>query len=128
MVKVKIVELPYGIAEDDKYIKLGQVYEAFELRDEECGDDFYKHFYALNIGVGVFQISPENIEVVEEENIVAKMIEEDKHNPQFQIQKTPAQKILLVADGSVDTDHLDELGINYIIYRESSPKPEFIEY
>lgn len=128
MVKVKIIKMPEGIQDNDEYVKLGQVYEAFELRDERSKGGFYEHFFALNLGWGMIYIKPEEVEIVEEGNIVAKMIEEDKHNPQFQILKTPPQKILLVAYGSVDTDHLDELGINYIIYRETSPKPEFIEY
>lgn len=37
------------------------------------------------------------------------------------------QKMLLIEDGSVDTNKLDALGINYIIYRQGSQKPEIIE-
>jgi RNA binding exosome subunit len=37
------------------------------------------------------------------------------------------QKVLLIEDGSVDTDKLDALGINYIVYRQGSQKPEIIE-
>lgn len=37
------------------------------------------------------------------------------------------KKILLVEDGSVDTDQLEELGIEYIIYRQGSKPPYFIE-
>lgn len=35
-------------------------------------------------------------------------------------------KIWLVKDGSVDTEKLDLLGINYIVYRDT--KPTIIEY
>ena len=37
------------------------------------------------------------------------------------------QKILLIEDGSVDTSQLDTLGINYIVYKQGSAKPEIIE-
>jgi len=37
------------------------------------------------------------------------------------------RKILIVEDGSVDTDKLDFLGIDYIVYREGSKPPYFIE-
>ena len=37
------------------------------------------------------------------------------------------QRVLLIEDGSVDTDKLDVLGINYIVYRQGSQKPEIIE-
>ena len=36
-------------------------------------------------------------------------------------------KILLVEDGSVDTEKLDLLGIDYIVYRQGSKPPYFIE-
>lgn len=36
------------------------------------------------------------------------------------------QNILLVEDGSVDTDKLDRLGIKYIVYRQGSQKPEIL--
>ena len=37
------------------------------------------------------------------------------------------QSVLLIEDGSVDTDKLDALGINYIVYRQGSQKPEIID-
>lgn len=37
------------------------------------------------------------------------------------------RKILLVEDGSVDTEKLDLLGIDYIVYRQGSKPPYFIE-
>ena len=37
------------------------------------------------------------------------------------------QNILLVEDGSVDTNKLDELGIKYLVYRQGSQKPEIIK-
>lgn len=37
------------------------------------------------------------------------------------------QRVLLIEDGSVDTGKLDALGINYIVYRQGSQKPEIIE-
>lgn len=50
---------------------------------------------------------------------------------QFIIPNTDMQmcceNMLLVEDGSVDTDKLDELGIKYIVYRQGSQKPEMIK-
>lgn len=37
------------------------------------------------------------------------------------------RKILLVEDGSVDTEKLDLLGIDYIVYRQGSKPPYLIE-
>ena len=134
MVKVKVVKLPNCVPEDDKYIKLGQVYEAFELRDEECGNDFYHHFYALNIGVGTFHISPENVEVVEEvKYIIPDQTEEERERAlkMFKdkgiIVPTPSPKILLVEDGSVNLDELNEKDIQYIVYRKGAQPPFILE-
>ena len=38
-----------------------------------------------------------------------------------------SKKILLIEDGSVDTTKLDALGIEYIIYRQGSTPPRWIE-
>ena len=126
MVRVKIIKLPEYISEDDKYVKLGQIYEAFELGDEDCGDDFYKHFYGLNIGVGVFQISPENVEIIEEEPTVEVIADE-------RVQKVLNGKtrILMVEDGSVDVDALDEWceqnNIKLIVYRNGANPPAWLD-
>lgn len=126
MVRVKIIKLPEGISEDDEYIKLGQVYEAFELRDEKCWDDFYKHFYALNIGVGIFHISPENVEIIEEEPTVEVIADE-------KVQKVLNGKprILMVEDGSVDVDALEEWceenNIKLIVYRNGATPPAWLD-
>ena len=37
------------------------------------------------------------------------------------------ENVLLVEDGSVDTQKLDEMGIKYIVYRAGSQKPEIIK-
>lgn len=126
MVRVKIIKLPEYISEDDKYVKLGQIYEAFELGDEECGDDFYKHFYCLNIGVGVFRISPENVKIIEEEPTVEVIAD-------GQVQKVLNGKtrILMVEDGSVDVDDLEEWceqnNIKLIVYRNGSTPPAWLD-
>lgn len=126
MVRVKIVKLPEGIRDDDPLIKLGQVYEAFELRDEKCWDDFYKHFFALNIGVGIFQINPENVEIVEEEPTVEVIADE-------KVQKVLNGKprILMVEDGSVDVDDLEEWceqnNIKLIVYKKGSVLPFWLK-
>lgn len=35
-------------------------------------------------------------------------------------------KILLIKDGSIDTDRLEEIGIPYIVYRQGSKPPRFL--
>ena len=136
MVKVKIIKLPEGLSEDDKYIKLGQVYEAFELGDEECGDNFYKHFYALNLGWGIFHIAPEAVEVVEDASFVVppqptpeeldKILKGIKSQGVVQVPKLTT-KILLVEDGSVNEDELKSQDIPYIVYRQGANPPFILE-
>ncbi len=36
-------------------------------------------------------------------------------------------KLLFVEDGSVDTNELDKLGINYIVFRQGSDAPRVVE-
>ena len=133
MVKVKIIKLPEYVTGDDKYIKLGQVYEAFELGDEECGDSFYKHFYALNIGIGVFHIKPEDVEVVEEEKSpdeldAFKMFAENmKSNQTFITMPKHKRNFLMVEDGSVNEDELKSQDIPYIVYRQGAQPPFILE-
>lgn len=133
MIKVKIIKLPDGMQEDE-WIKLGQVYEAFELRDEKCGDDFYKHFFVLNLGFGVFHIAPENIEVIEEENDTPdeldafKMFAERKKlNQTFITMPKHKRNFLMVEDGSVNEDELKSQDIPYIVYRQGANPPFILE-
>ena len=127
MVKVKIIKLPKCVTEDDKYIKLGQVYEAFELRDEKSESDFYKHFFVLNLGWGIFNIALENVEVIEGD--ANEKVGDNNNNI---VKSYSQQKILLVEDGSVDIDSLEEWcneqNIKLIVYRSGANKPEFLEY
>lgn len=134
MVKVKIIKLPEGVRDDDLFIKLGQVYDAFELSDEECKNEFYHHYFALNIGIGVYFISPENIEVVEDAPFIVppqptpeeldKILKGIKSQGVVQVPKLTT-KILLCEDGSVNEDELKSQNIPYIIYRQGA-KPPFI--
>ena len=134
MVKVKIIKLPENVDEDDRFIKLGNIYEAFELRDEETSDEFYHHFFALNLGWGIYHISPENVEVVEEvKYIIPDQTEEERERAlkMFKdkgiIVPTPSPKILLVEDGSVNLDELNEKDIQYIVYRQGANPPFILE-
>lgn len=135
MVKVKIIKMPNGMKEDE-WIKLGQVYEAFELRDEKCGDDFYKHFFALNLGWGVFHIAPEDVEVVKDAHFIIpaqptpeeldKILKGIKSQGVVQVPKTTT-KILLCEDGSVNEDELKAQDIPYIVYRQGAQPPFILE-
>lgn len=131
MVKVKLIKLSDGMKEDE-WIKLGQVYEAFELRDEKSESNFYKHFFALNLGWGILYIEPENIEVIEEENNTPdeldafKMFAERmKSNQTFVAVPKHKRQFLVVEDSSVNEDELKSQDIPYIVYRQGA-KPPFI--
>lgn len=137
MVKVKIIELPEGVQDNDEYVKLGQVYEAFELRDEKCKGGFYEHFFALNIGFGVYHISPENVEVVEDTPFIVppqptpeeldKILKGINSQGVVQVPKLTT-KILLCEDGSVIEEDVKKLGIPYIIYKKGGNPPHFLEF
>lgn len=133
MVKVKVIKLPDGVPEDDRYIKLGQVYEAFELRDEESESCFYKHYFALNIGFGIYHILPENVEIIDESVFITPTQEDLENclkgleNQEFVKVPSSKQKILLVEDGSVDETELNAKDIPYLVYRQGATPPFILE-
>lgn len=111
MVKIKVNKVNYP-ERDEKYI--GGIYEAFVM---ELGDGQIE--YCTHVDKDrLIPINPENCEVIEED-VPTKTV-------------GSSNKILLVEDGSVDTDDLeewcDERGIKLVVYRNGGTKPEFLEY
>lgn len=100
MVKVKIIENPYVDREDsDKYV--GNIYEAFI-------DNRFEEGYCVNLLDDIWFIPKKYCEEINE------CIEQD-------------DKILLVEDGSVDIDHIEnELGIKCIVYRQGANKLQWL--
>ena len=99
MVKVKIIkDTEFG--ELQKY--LGQIYEAFI--DKYSANEGY----CVNFKDKINFVPKEYCEVLEE--------------------TIDTKKVLLVEDGSVDVDYIEnELGIKCIIYRQGANKPEWLE-
>lgn len=115
MVKVKIIENPHVDGEDsDKYV--GNIYEAFI-------DNRFEEGYCVNLLDNIWFIQKKYCEEINE------CIEQ---NEEYRCISTPKEKvnydkILLVEDGSVDVDYIeDELGIKCIIYRQGSNKPQWL--
>jgi hypothetical protein len=130
MVKVKFVKLTEemklyldedSIAKEEQ--KIGTIYEAFEI-NSEYQDEYHQHQYALNMGDGVWFVPVESCEVVE----TFDRPTEETSNTQSQATPTiTPSRILLVEDGSVDIDHIEEdLGIDCIVYRSGANKPEWL--
>ena len=130
MVKVKFVKLPDRmkqylnedeIAKEEQ--KIGTIYEAFEIHSTYQEEDYYKHQYALNMGDGVWFVPMDSCEVVE----TFGECNEVSNTQSKEVPVKPTNRILLVEDGSVDIDHIeDDLGIDCIVYRSGANKPEWL--
>lgn len=131
MVKVKFVKLAERMKEylsEDEIAKeeqkIGTIYEAFEIHSTYQEEDYYKHQYALNMGDGVWFVPMESCEVVE---TFDRPTEETSNKQNQATPTTTPSRILLVEDGSVDIDHIEEdLGIDCIVYRSGANKPEWL--
>ena len=112
MVKIRITRAKWS--DEEQYV--GGVYEAFEMRHSDGRID-----YCTKVtDEFVLCVLPENCEVLEEApEATGKSM------------NIPTGQILMVEDGSVDVDELDEWcsdnGIKLIIYRQGANKPEFLK-
>lgn len=124
--KVKFVKLTDRMLEyagDYEKLQVGKTFEAFEIHNE-LNEEYYKHQYALNMGDGVWFVPMESCEVVE---TFDRPTEEISNKQSQATPTTTPSRILLVEDGSVDIDHIEEdLGIDCIIYRSGANKPEWL--
>lgn len=106
MVKVKIIK-DDDIGSFKEYI--GSIYDAFI--DNYSGTEGY----CVNFLGRILFVKKEYCEEVNEDFKVVSQPEK-------------SDKILLVEDGSVDVDYIeDKLGIKCIIYRQGANKPEWLE-
>lgn len=123
--KVKVIKLDDRYDNHSQQIKenVGKVFEALKFKDRFEEDEAYKDMYALNLGDCIWFIPAICCEVVEEPTI--EEFKESLKTKQWEV-IPPQDKVLLVEDGSVDTDCLEELGINYIVYRSGARPPEWL--
>ena len=112
MVKVKIIKNPYIDRKDaNKYV--GNIYEAFI-------DNRFEEGYCVNLLDDIWFIPKKYCKEVNEDFKVVSQPENSS--------KPKHDKILLVEDGSVDVDYIEEnLDIKCVVYRQGANKPEWLE-
>ena len=111
MVKVKIIK---NNPDNEFGEYIGNVYEAFI-------DNHFGGGYCVDFLDKIWFVPKECCEeVTDNDNQTTNIATPNE--------KTSCDKILLVEDGSVDTDYIEEdLGIKCIVYRQGSNKPEWLE-
>ena len=121
MVRVKLIKHPAENPDPNDPLKVDEIYEGFE-----CKWDSEKR-YALNVnGEFVYFAPKEWCEIVEEEPTVEVVVD-------GQVQKVLNGKtrILMVEDGSVDVDALEEWceqnNIKLIVYRNGANPPAWLD-
>ena len=111
MVKIKLLKAAWP--EEEQYV--GGVYDAFKMNYDGKID------YATKVSENMLiPVRPENCEVIDE---VESATPEAKST-------NVTDRILMVEDGSVDMDGLEEYcedkGIYVLVYRQGANKPEFL--
>ena len=123
MVRVKLIKLPdyddYTYNEEEKD-RVGKVFEAFEMN---WGDEIRFALYIEKDKI-LWYVPKEFCEIIEDN------ITEEVSDNNIVIKSSSQQKILLVEDGSVDIDSLEEWcneqNIKLIVYRNGANKPEWL--
>lgn len=106
MVKVKIIK-DNEQCHYSEYVNDGFIYEAFI--------DYENNMYCVNFYKEIMFVEKDCVEEIEEQGV------------NNEIPKPKYNKILLVEDGSVDVDAIEEdLGIKCIVYRHGAKKPEWL--
>ena len=109
MVKVKIIK---NNPQNELYKYVGNIYEAFI-------DNHFEEGYCVNLLDNILFVPKEHCEEINEGV---------EQNEKYEYIAIPNEKILLVEDGSVDVDYIEEdLGIKCIVYRAGANKPEWLE-
>lgn len=118
--KVKVIKLDdrYNRSELEKQM-IGKVYEALKFNDDY--DTEYKEKYALGLENGVYFIPINCCEVIEQPAMANVAMEQEHRIPY-------TNRVLLVEDGSVDIDYIEnELDIRCIIYRNGATPPRWLD-
>ena len=116
--KVKVIKLDeryLDYATDEEKGRVGKIFEALKFHDNHNPDERYYNMYALGLEDGVWFLPASWCEVVEEGTINPDTQETQHSNI--------TKDILLVEDGSVDIDKLEEEGFYVIVYRQGAKPP-----
>lgn len=118
--KVKVLKLDdrCKFHSDEEEAEIGMVFNALQYENEYEEDEQYKKMYVLEKPNFVWHIPACCCEVVEEHTFETEQaISKNANFP---------NGILLVEDGSVDIDKLEEDGFYVISYRQGSEPPKFL--
>ena len=118
--KIKIIKLEdiNGNIPEEHLEKIGTVHEAIEFQDDWETNEADRHKYVIGMGNGYWTLPAHWCEVVEEHTFETEQaISKNANFP---------NGILLVEDGSVDIDKLEEDGFYVISYRQGSEPPKFL--
>ena len=118
--KVKVLQLDdrCEFPSDEEKEKIGKIFNALQFEDSLQENEKYKKMYALELPDGIWFIPAYFCEVVEEHTFETEQaISKNANFP---------NGILLVEDGSVDIDKLEEDGFYVISYRQGSEPPKFL--
>lgn len=120
--KVKIIKLDekYGVPPDNAEKEMEIIHDALDYYPEYAYDEEDKHKYIISVdgGKNYWTLPASWCEVVEEHTFETEQaISKNANFP---------NGILLVEDGSVDIDKLEEDGFYVISYRQGSEPPKFL--
>ena len=117
MVKVKILNTDEGLPDHS----VGKTFDALKFTD---GDGYIRYYIKIDGGYPYMAFTSC-------EEVVEEPTQEVTECSTKETTKTNNNKILLVEDGSVDVDDLEEWfgdkGVKVVVYRQGANKPEFIE-
>lgn len=117
--KLKVIKLDDGHTNiPSEEAMIGKVFDAISFKSEYEAREDCKNMFALGMKNGVYFIPQKCCEVVEEHTF--KTEQSISKNANF------PNGILLVEDGSVDIDKLEEDGFYVISYRQGSEPPKFL--
>lgn len=118
--KVKVLQLDdrFEYQPESEKEKIGKIFNALQFEDSWQENEKYKKMYALEMPDCIWFTPACFCEVVEEHTLETEQaISKNANFP---------NGILLVEDGSVDIDKLEEDGFYVIPYRQGSEPPKFL--
>lgn len=117
--KVKVIKLDERNIErsETEHEYIGQTFEALTFYNRHEEDEEYKDMFALGLENGVYFIPACCCEIIPDDSIIVT----DSN------QVIKKENILLVEDGSVDIDQLEQDGFYVIVYRNGSQPPMWLK-
>ena len=119
--KVRVIKLDERYAEfitEEERQRVGKVFEALEYNNNFEKDEKYQKMYALGLEDGIWFLPTFCCKIVEE-----GIINNDVPQPQI----NNPHSILMVEDGSVDVDKLENDGFYVIVYRQGAVPPMWLK-